>query len=38
LAPRYYGPYKITTRIGTVTYKLQLPPRSRLHDATLSSP
>lgn len=32
LAPRFYGPYKITTRIGLVAYRLALPPRARIHD------
>jgi len=31
LAPRYYGPYRIVEKLGTVTYKLQLPPSSRIH-------
>lgn len=32
LSPRFFGPYQIVQRIGTVAYRLQLPPRARLHD------
>nr|XP_023885311.1 uncharacterized protein LOC111997457 [Quercus suber] len=31
LSPRFYGPFQILQRIGTVSYKLDLPPESRLH-------
>ncbi|XP_019459958.1 PREDICTED: DNA gyrase subunit A, chloroplastic/mitochondrial-like [Lupinus angustifolius] len=31
LAPRYYGPFQIETRVGTVAYKLVLPAQSQVH-------
>jgi hypothetical protein len=31
LAPKYYGRYKVSHRIGSVSYKLELPPSSRVH-------
>ena len=31
LAPKYYGPYKVLQRIGSMGYKLELPPSSRVH-------
>ncbi|KAE8710387.1 hypothetical protein F3Y22_tig00110321pilonHSYRG00086 [Hibiscus syriacus] len=31
LAAQYYGPYKITKKIGEVAYRLALPETSRLH-------
>ncbi|PRQ22490.1 putative nucleotidyltransferase, Ribonuclease H [Rosa chinensis] len=31
LAPRYYGPFQVVKKIGTVAYHLKLPPSSRLH-------
>jgi hypothetical protein len=31
LALKYFGPYKIIKRIGTVTYKLELPSTSQVH-------
>jgi len=32
LSPKFYGPFKIIDRIGHVTYKLQLPKTSRIHN------
>ena len=33
LSPRYIGPYEITERMGSLAYRLALPPElSRLHD------
>ena len=31
LSPKYYGPYKVLQRIGSMTYKLELPPSSCVH-------
>ena len=31
LAKRFYGPFQIIKRIGSVAYQLQLPPDSRIH-------
>ena len=31
LSPKYYGPYKVLQRIGTMVYKLDLPIASRVH-------
>ncbi|XP_074283614.1 uncharacterized protein LOC141608153 [Silene latifolia] len=31
LARKYYGPYKILSKVGAVAYKLELPPKARIH-------
>ena len=31
LSPRFYGPYKIVRRIGTVAYELELLPGTKIH-------
>ena len=31
LSSRYYGPYLVISKVGTVAYKLQLPEHSKLH-------
>ncbi|WVZ18571.1 hypothetical protein V8G54_005893 [Vigna mungo] len=31
LTKRYYGPFRITARIGPVAYQLDLPPSSKIH-------
>jgi hypothetical protein len=33
LSPKYYGPYKVLQKIGTMTYKLELPASSQVHPA-----
>lgn len=30
--PKYFGPYQVLHQVGTVSYKLQLPPRVGVHD------
>ena len=31
LSLKYYGPYKVLQKIGTMAYKLELPTSSRVH-------
>jgi hypothetical protein len=31
LSPKYYGSYKVLQKIGTMTYKLEVPASSRVH-------
>ena len=31
LSPRYYGPYQFMQKIGSVAYKLELPPTTKIH-------
>lgn len=33
LATRYYGPYPIIDKVGSVVYKLQLPPKVEVRNA-----
>ncbi|MCI43538.1 hypothetical protein A2U01_0064775, partial [Trifolium medium] len=31
LSMKYFGPFKIIAKVGTVSYKLQLPSTARIH-------
>jgi hypothetical protein len=32
LAPKFFGPYEVTARIGPISYRLHLPAKARIHD------
>ena len=32
LAPKYYGPFKILSKMGHVAYQLALPPNLKIHN------
>jgi hypothetical protein len=32
LGPKYYSPIQVVEHVGSVAYKLQLPPGAKLHD------
>ena len=32
LQPRFYGTYKILSKIGEVAYELEMPPESKIHN------
>ena len=32
LSPKFYGPFEILARVGTVSYRLRLPDGSQIHD------
>jgi hypothetical protein len=32
LKPRFYGPYRVSRRVGEVAYEIELPPGSKIHN------
>lgn len=32
LSPRFYGPFRVTDKVGPVAYKLALPPEASIHN------
>ncbi|CAL9217276.1 unnamed protein product, partial [Arabidopsis halleri] len=32
LSPRFYGPFRVTDKVGTVAYKLELPQGTAIHN------
>lgn len=32
LSPKFYGPFRISDKVGAVAYKLELPPTAAIHD------
>ncbi|WZY79054.1 hypothetical protein YC2023_025438 [Brassica napus] len=32
LSPKFYGPFEVLARVGTVSYRLRLPDRAQIHD------
>jgi len=32
LSPHFYGPFQVVEKIGSVAYRLRLPPKARIHD------
>jgi hypothetical protein len=32
LAPKFYGPFQVKERIGDLSYRLELSPRSQIHN------